>query len=160
MGPSNSIFHTKVEWLQNFDIARWIVVLLLIWRGLGFWFVVFLGGLSSINPELEEAATVDGASAWARTVFVIVPLMRNVFLFAFVIDAIGSMSIFTEPNILTAGPNMADPQVAGMLNLLVTNLNDGDFGQSAATGWLLFAVTLIISLGQFALFRSAEEAGS
>ena len=141
-GAINSIFHTKVEWLQNFDIARWVIVILLIWRGLGFWFVVFLAGLTSINPELEEAAIMDGASTWARTMFVIVPLMRNVFLFAFVIDAINSMSLFTEPNILTAGPNMADPQVAPMLNLLVTNLNDGDFGQSAATGWILFAVTL------------------
>jgi ABC-type sugar transport system permease subunit len=157
-GAINSIFHTKIEWLQNYDIARWIIVVLLIWRGLGFWFVVFLAGLTSINPELEEAAIVDGASTWDRTIYLIVPLLRNVFLFAFVIDAINSMALFTEPNILTAGPNIADPHVAPMLTLLVSNMNDGDFGQAAATGWLLFAVTLVISVAQFLVFRSSEGA--
>jgi ABC-type sugar transport system permease subunit len=86
-----------------------------------------------------------------------VPLLRDVFLFAFVIDAIGSMRLYTEPNILTAGPGTADPAVAPMLNLLVTNLNDGDFGQSAAVGWLLFLVTLAISAVQFAIFRSKSR---
>lgn len=158
-GVINMLIHHKVQWLQDYNLAHWVVVILLIWRGLGFWFIVFLAGLTSINPELEEAALVDGASGWDRLWYVLVPLMRNVFLFAFVIDAIGSMRLYTEPNILTAGPGTADPQVAPILNLLVTNLNNGNFGQSAATGWLLFAITLVISVAQFALFRSSEEAG-
>jgi len=130
----------------------------LIWRGLGFWFVVFLAGLTSINPEVEEAALVDGAVTWQRLRYVVVPLLRNVFLFAFVIDAIGSMRLYTEPNVLTAGPGVADPEVAPMLNLLVSNLNDGNFGQSAAVGWLLFLVTIGISVFQFGIFRASEEA--
>ena len=158
-GVINMILHRKIQWLQDYNLAHWVVVILLIWRGLGFWFVVFLAGLTSINPELEEAALVDGASAWDRLWYLLVPLLRNVFLFAFVIDAINSMRLYTEPNILLAGPGTADPQVAPILNLLVTNLNNGDFGQSAATGWLLFILTLAISVVQFVLFRSGEEAG-
>jgi len=157
-GAVNQLLHAKIAWLQDYGMARWVVVIMLIWRGLGFWFVVFLAGLTSINPEVEEAALVDGAVTWQRLRYVVVPLLRNVFLFAFVIDAIGSMRLYTEPNVLTAGPGVADPEVAPMLNLLVSNLNDGNFGQSAAVGWLLFLVTIGISVFQFGIFRASEEA--
>jgi ABC-type sugar transport system permease subunit len=153
-GVVNQLLHLKIGWLENFAITRWVVVLLLIWQGIGFWFVVFLAGLTSIDPSLEEAAIVDGASVWQRLRYVIIPLMRNIFLFAFAIDAINSMRLYTQPNILVSRASLADPEVAPILNLLVTNLQGGSFGQSAAVGWLLFVVTILITTILFGVFRS------
>lgn len=101
-GVINTVFGLHVAWLTDYALARWIVVLLLVWQGLGFWFVVFLAGLTAVDPEIIEAAIVDGAGAFRRTISVIVPLMRRVLLFAIVIDAIGSMALYTQPNVLLA----------------------------------------------------------
>jgi ABC-type sugar transport system permease subunit len=152
-GVVNQIFHTHIQWMENYAITRWVVVLMLVWQGLGFWFVVFLAGLTSIDPSLEEAAIVDGASVWQRLRFVIIPLMRNIFLFAFAIDAISSMRLYTQPNVLVSRASLADPEVAPLLNLLVSNLQGGSFGQSAAVGWLLFIITIAITAILFGVFR-------
>lgn len=152
-GVVNQLFHLHINWLEDFAYTRWVVVLLLVWSGLGFWFVVFLAGLSAIDPSLEEAAIVDGASGWQRLRHVIIPLMRNVLLFAFAIDAITSMRVYTGPNVLVSRAGLADPAVGPILNLLVTNMQGGSFGQSAAVGWLLFLVTVAVSALVFGLFR-------
>ena len=152
-GVVNQVLHTHIPWLEDYTLTRWVVVLMLIWQGLGFWFVVFLAGLTSIDPSLEEAAIVDGASVWQRLRYVIIPLMRNIFLFAFAIDAIGSMRLYTQPNVLVSRASLADPAVAPLLNLLVSNLQGGSFGQSAAVGWLLFIITIVITAILFGVFR-------
>jgi ABC-type sugar transport system permease subunit len=136
-----------VAWLTDYTVARWIVVLLLVWQGLGFWFVVFLAGLTAVDPEIIEAAIIDGAGALRRTISVVVPLMRRVILFAIVIDAIGSMALYTQPNVLLAsGGSLANPSVSTLSNLEVGNLQSGVFGQSAAAGWLLFLLTIVVTV--------------
>jgi ABC-type sugar transport system permease subunit len=142
-GVINSVFGIHVAWLTDYSIARWIVVLLLVWQGLGFWFVVFLAGLTAVDPAIIEAAIIDGAGVLRRTISVVVPLMRRVILFAVIIDAIGSMSLYTQPNVLLGGSGMANPSVSTLSNLEVGNLQAGVFGQSAAAGWLLFVLTMV-----------------
>jgi len=149
-GVLNSVFRLHVTWLTDYGLARWVVVALLVWQGLGFWFVVFLAGLTAVDPEIIEAAVVDGAGAIRRTISVIVPLMRPVILFAAVIDAIASMALYTQPNVLLAqGGALANPSVATLSNLDVGNLQAGVFGQSAAAGWLLFVLTVLAAVVVF-----------
>ena len=156
-GVLNSLLHTHIPFLQDPTWARWVIVLLLIWRGLGFWFVVFLAGLTTVNPELEEAAAIDGATYWQRIGRITLPTMRPILLFAFILDAINSMRLYTEPNVLTANGSIANPEVGPILNLLVGNLNDGNFGASAATGWLVFVLTIVVALLVFGFFRATGE---
>jgi ABC-type sugar transport system permease subunit len=145
-GVINGVFGLHISWLTNYSIARWVVVALLVWQGLGFWFVVFLAGLTAVDPAVLEAAVIDGAGAFRRTLSIVVPLMRPVLLFAVVIDAIGSMALYTQPNILLAqGGGLANPAVATLSNLEIGNLQAGVFGQSAAAGWILFALTIAVT---------------
>jgi ABC-type sugar transport system permease subunit len=158
-GIINTLLGVQIPWLQDPTLAKVAVVILIVWRNVGFWFIVFLAGLTSINPELEDAARIDGATAWQRLRFVIIPLMRPIFLFAFVIDAIGSFQLFTEPNVLLArGGSLAPTDTAPMLNLLVINLRSGNFGQAAAVSWLLCIIIVAATVVQFRLFR--DNAGS
>jgi ABC-type sugar transport system permease subunit len=157
-GVVNNVLHTQIPWLQDYTLAKIVIVFLLIWRNAGFWFVVFLAGLTSINPEVEEAARVDGATTWQQLLYITVPLMRNIFLFAFVIDAIGSFQLFTEPNVLLArGGSLAPPEVAPLVNLLVLNLRGADFGQASAISWILFVLIGVASFTQFRIFQAGSK---
>jgi ABC-type sugar transport system permease subunit len=152
-GAINHLLGLHVAWLTDFAITKWVVVALLVWQGLGFWFVVFLSGLTSIDPAVEEAAMIDGAGVVRRAISIVAPLMKNVFLFAVVIDAITSMALYTQPTVLAASQGVLDPSVAPLSSLVVVNLQSSSFGQSAAAGWLLFLLTIIVSVAVFGSFR-------
>jgi ABC-type sugar transport system permease subunit len=157
-GVINQMLGLRIPWLQDATLTKLVVVTLAIWSGTGWWFVVFLAGLTSINPELEEAAIVDGASTWQRLRYIVMPLMRGTFLFAFVIDAIGSFRLFTEVNVLAGGGGaMARPDVAPVLNMLVSNMNSANFGSAAAVGWIIFVLVVLVALVQFRLLRDTRE---
>lgn len=159
-GVINNLLGLQVPWLQDPTLAKIVIVILIIWKNVGFWFVVFLAGLTSISPEVEDAARIDGATAWQRMRYIIIPLMKPIFLFAFVIDAIGSFQLFTEPNVLLArGGSLAPPDTAPLLNLLVINLRSGNFGQASAVSWILFLMIAVASFIQFRLFRGDEREG-
>jgi ABC-type sugar transport system permease subunit len=158
-GAINHLFGLHVDWLTDFAITKWVVVALLVWQGLGFWFVVFLAGLTSIDPAVEEAAMIDGAGVVRRSISIVAPLMKNVFLFAFVIDAITSMALYTQPTVLAATQGVLDPSVAPLSSLVVVNLQSSSFGQSAAAGWLLFLLTILVSIAVFSSFRLFGRSG-
>jgi ABC-type sugar transport system permease subunit len=157
-GILNTLLGVEIPWLTDPVLARWAVVFLLVWRGTGYWFVVFMAGLTSISEEVMEASIVDGANAWQRMIHVTVPLMRNSFLFAFVVDAIVTLRLFAEPNVLAGKPGtLASTWMAPVVNLIVEGVRAAQFGQAAAVGWLLFIVTALISWFQFRIFRERDE---
>jgi ABC-type sugar transport system permease subunit len=158
-GAINHLLGLHVDWLTDFAITKWVVIALLVWQGLGFWFVVFLSGLTSIDPAVEEAAMIDGAGAFRRAISIIAPMMKNVFLFAVVIDAITSMALYTQPTVLAATQGVLNPSVAPLSSLVVVNLQSSTFGQSAAAGWLLFLLTIIVSVVVFGSFRLLGRSG-
>lgn len=155
-GVINQMFHLNVPWLDNRSTMRWIVVLLIVWRSLGWFMVVFLSGLTTINDDLYEAADLDGASAWQRLVKITIPLMKPFFLFAFMMDAISSFKIYTEPNLLVASEAKTPVDVAPMMNMVTNNIRSGSFGMASAAGWLLFIVILVISMVEFGIMRNKE----
>ena len=159
-GIVNSVLHLHTGWLVDPAAMKWGVVILLVWRGLGWYFVVFLAGLSSVPEELLEAASVDGARAWQRLRYVILPLLRPTIVFAIVIDTIASLQLFTEPNLLigSGGGSLtgAPPSAAPVMNQVIVNVATGEYGLAAAVGWLLFIAIGVFSLIQFRLFREAR----
>lgn len=149
-GALNQMLGTDIPWLEDMNLARWAVVILLIWRGVGYWFIIFLAGLTSINEEVNEAAIVDGASPLQRLVYITLPLMRNIFLFAFIVDGIVTLRLFAEPNVLGGrGGALAPVEMAPALNLVVTNIRGARFGDAAAVGWILFAITVFVTFIQY-----------
>lgn len=155
-GVLNTYFGIHLSWISDPSVVRWGVVLLLLWRGIGWYFVIFLSGLTSVPDELLEAAQLDGANAWQRVRYVVLPIMRPIFLFAIVIDTIASLQLFTEPNLLlgnSSAPAGAPPTGAPIMNQVINNIVGGQFGLAAAVGWLVFIVIGLFSLIQFRLFR-------
>jgi ABC-type sugar transport system permease subunit len=114
--------------------------------------VIFLAGLTSISEEVMEAARIDGAVGWQSLFYIVLPLMKPIFEFAFIMDTIGSFKLFTEPNVLMAGRPL-NPDIAPVMNILVSNMNGGSFGMAAATGWMLFALIIIFVALQTFVFK-------
>ena len=159
-GVLNRVLGLHISWITDPQAGKWAVVLLLLWRGIGWYFVIFLSGLTSVPDELLEAAQLDGANAAQRARFVILPMMRPIFLFAIVIDTISSIQLFTEPNLLVGSASAtagAPPASAPIMNQVIGNISSGQFGLAAAVGWLMFVAIGVFSIVQFRLFRQENS---
>src|SRR6202167_2751875 len=92
-----------IVWFATADLAFWAVVISITWKVVGFGMVLFVAGIQSINPDILEAALMDGASYWGRVRFIILPLTRRVLLLTTLVSAIGSMLAFDQFYIMTSG---------------------------------------------------------
>ncbi len=155
-GAINQVFGLSVSWLEDPAVMRWSVVIMCVWRSIGWFMIVFLAGLTTINPSLYEAAILDGATSFQRTVRITIPLMRSIFLFAFIMDAISSFKIYTEVNVLIAGVSNAPTDAAPIMNIVTSNMTNGSFGMASAAGWLLFVMILFISVLELMMMREKE----
>ena len=134
---------------------KWPVSALITWRGIGWYFVIFLAGLTNISEEVEEAAMVDGATPFQNLMKIIIPLMKPTFMLTSVTYAIGSLKLYTEPNVLLSRTE-APLQVAPYINIVTTNVNGGNFGMAAAAGWLLVLLILGCTLLQMKAFGGED----
>ena len=156
-GAINQMFGLEIRWLEDVSLMRWVIVLMIIWRATGWFVVVFLAGLTTISNDLYEAAMLDGASPFRRLWHITIPLMKPFFLFAFVMDSISSLRIYTEPNVLWPSQSRLPTEVAPMMNMITNNIRGGNFGMASAAGWLLFLIILAVSLVLIYLMRDKEK---
>ncbi len=156
-GAINQIFGTTVSWVENQYTAKWIVLLMLIWRGIGWFMVVYMSGMTAISDDLTEAARIDGASEFQIICRITLPLMKQTFKFAFIMDAISSLRMYTEAAVLTTTDGGPAKQFAeGVTNLLMVNLNAGNFGMACAYGWVIFVLVFVISMFIFGAMRDRK----
>lgn len=142
-----------INWLGKVWTARLIIILMVIWKYLGYSMVIFLAGLTNISTEIYEAAYVDG-SGRANTFFKItLPLLKPVMLFMLITSIIGGFQLLEEPMLLLAGwnsYNIGGPE--GSCLTVVWNLYDTAFGSSmkygygAAIAYGLFLIIVFFSM--------------
>ena len=156
-GVINQMFGTTVRWLEDPNVFRICVVILDCWRGIGWFMVIFLAGLTTISPDLYEAATIDGCPEFKQIFKITVPLMKPTFIFAFLMDAISSFKAYASVNILQNGGGEASTDVAPIMNQITTNLKGGQFGKCAAAGWILFTLIFIVTTVERKLISGKEK---
>ena len=155
-GVINQIFGGEISWIENARTSKWVVLILLIWRGAGWFMVVYLSGMTAVSQDVIEASKIDGANAAQTLRLIIIPLMKQTFKFAFIMDAISSLRMYTEAAVLTCKKNaggVAREVAEGVINLLMFNLNSGNFGMACAYGWIIFVIIFVISLFILGTFR-------
>jgi multiple sugar transport system permease protein len=91
------------SWLGNPTLAMLSLIIVNTWRGLPFYAITLLAGLQTISPELYEAATIDGASAWDRFRYVTLPLLRPVIFIVTMFSVIFTFADFQLVYVLTRG---------------------------------------------------------
>lgn len=90
------------NWLQTTSWAMPALVLMSLW-GVGNTVIIYLAGLQDVPRELYEAAGLDGAGAWGKLVHVTIPSLSPVIFFNLIMGIIGTLQIFAQPFIMTAG---------------------------------------------------------
>ncbi|NEY33012.1 ABC transporter permease subunit [Streptomyces sp. PRKS01-65] len=108
-GAVNSVLDTiglgslAQNWLGDPGLALWIVLGVLVWMQLGYPLVLFMSGLQRIDPELYEAASLDGASWWQRFTRITVPILRPEVYVVLVTTTIAGLKVFAQIFVLTGG---------------------------------------------------------
>lgn len=144
-----------VPWLQNAATAMPSLVLEATWAAAGGTIIIYLAALTSVPPELYDAAEVDGAGVWRKVWHVTLPQLRGILLITFILQIIGTSQVFLEPFLFTGG----GPANSTLTILLLiyqyafTNSLGGDYGAAAALSIMLAAVLSVFSLVYFRLTR-------
>jgi multiple sugar transport system permease protein len=151
-----SVIREPIVWFASADLAFWAVVISITWKVVGFGMVLFVAGIQSINPDILEAAVMDGASYWRRVRFIMLPLTRRVLLLTTLVSAIGSMLAFDQFYIMTSGGPRGQTFTA-VYWIYQNSFISFRLGYGAALSIVLTLIILVFSTMQLALTaRSAE----
>jgi ABC-type sugar transport system permease subunit len=138
-----------LKWLGDSTLVMPAIVLSACWMYIGFHMIYFLAALQAVDPELYEAAEVDGAGPWSKFRAVTLPGIKPVAVFVLVTSTIGSLQLFELPWVLlnqTPGPGKSGLTV--VMHLYRQGFVTGDLGYASAIGWTLALGMLVISMAQ------------
>jgi multiple sugar transport system permease protein len=139
---------TGPAWLADTRTAMPAVIIMSIWKGLGYNMVIFLAGLQGIPQELYEAAAIDGAGAWARFRYVTLPLVSPTTFFVVVLSTIAAFQVFDQTYVMTGGgPAYSTTTLA--LFIYQNAFQWFHMGYAAALSYVLFAAVAVVTLVQF-----------
>jgi ABC-type sugar transport system permease subunit len=143
------------NWLTDQDWAPDAIVIMSVWKEVGFFMVVFLAGLQSIPSDLYEAARVDGSNGWQVFQNITIPLLKPTLLFVSVISMITGLQVFVPQWVMTQG-GPVDATLVMSLNIYQTAFVFLEGGKAAAMSVVLFFIIGAITLVQFWLARSRD----
>ena len=139
----------SIDWLNDPNWALPALIILAIWKSLGFNIMLFLVALNNVDKRLYSAATLDGASVWQRFWHITVPMISPMTFLITINAVIGSFKVFDEIFSLfggQAGPGNAAMSVVFYLYRMFYEQNK--YGIAAAAGVVLFFMILIVTLLQ------------
>lgn len=139
-------------WVRDPNLAMPAVLIVGIWKNIGFYMVIYLAGLQSIPRDLYEAAEVDGASPWQRFRNVTWPLLANQTMLVTILCAIATLQAFDQIFVMTHGGPFFRTETLVML-VYRQGFTEFRFGYAAAISWALVLLILVLSFIQFAYFR-------
>ncbi len=146
----------KINWLVSPDIALFAVGLMVVWKGIGYYMMMYLSNLQSISGELYEAAEVDGANLLQKHWFVTMPHLRPAMALVAIISTIGALKVFTEIYVMTRGGPVGATEtfVYYIYDQAFGNLN---LGIACAAGFVLMIVIFALSLLNIKFFYLKAE---
>lgn len=142
------------------SIALVAIMIMSIWSFLGYNVVIFLAGLQSISKEYYEAARIDGANWWHQLRWITWPLLMPTTFFVLIISLIGSLNVFTQILIMTPTGGVLNDTISVVMYLYQKGFRDFDFGYASALAFILFVITLLLTLMQRRLFANRGGSGA
>ena len=140
-------------WLGNRSINNISLAFTSVWRYTGFNFLIFLGAIQSINPEVYEAAEIDGANNWHKFKYIIIPSIKNIVFLNIILGVSGSLSVFDIPYIMTGGSNGTTTFV---IQTIETAFQYNRVGLASAMAVILLIIVLTVTAIQKWLIREKE----
>jgi multiple sugar transport system permease protein len=127
---------SRVNWLGDPVLVKPALIIMLIWRGLGYQILIYLAGLQGVPRQQHEAAQIDGANMWQRFRYVTWPALTPTTFFLVITSMIGTFQIFQEPFLMTEGGPFFESTTPVMV-IQQNAFRDTQMGYASAQAWIL-----------------------
>lgn len=150
IGFLSQILHIHINWLYDSKFALSALIIVNVWKLIGYNMIIFLSGFSNISQSLYESAKIDGATPVQTFKYITVPLLSPTIFFVVIITAISSFQVFDLIYLMTEGGPFDST------NVLVYAIYKNAFeyfnvGKASAIAYVLFAIILALTLIQWHL---------
>lgn len=150
IGCLNQFLHLHINWLYDKVYAMPALIIVSVWKLIGYNMIIFLSGFATINQDLLEASKIDGANNWNTFRHVTIPLLSSTIFFVIVITSISSFQVFDLIYMMTQG----GPENSTMV--LVYSIYKYAFeyfeaGKASAIAYILFAIIFVLVVCQWKL---------
>lgn len=139
-------------WLSSTTWAMPAVIIMAVWRGLGYSMLIYLAGLQGIPDVYYEAAAIDGAGRWAKFWHITVPLLSPTTFMLLILSIIGAFQVFEYTYVMTGGGPVYST-LTMVLYVYNNAFRDFQMGYASALAYILFFILLILTIIQFRLQR-------
>jgi putative chitobiose transport system permease protein len=141
-----------IPWLTSPKFALFSVMAVTVWKGLGYYMVIYLAGLQSIPGDLYEAGAIDGSDGWRRHWDITIPLMRPYLFLVSVISAISATKVFEEVFIMTQGGPRSSSKTL-VYYVYESAFQDLEISYACTIGLVMFLLILGLSVLRLAVNR-------
>ncbi|ANJ27146.1 ABC transporter permease [Agromyces aureus] len=157
IGPVNSLLNffgaDSIDWFASGATAFWVIVIMDIWRSMGFYAVLLYAGLVDIPEEMFESARLDGASGWKLVRHIVIPLSLPVLFSSIIFSINGTLKVFDSVLALTnGGPGNTTTPLT--LYMYQTSFTYGEYGYGSSIALMLTILCLLVTL---VIFRSSRR---
>jgi putative chitobiose transport system permease protein len=139
----------KINWLTDSRTAIFAIIAVTVWRGLGYYMVIYLAGLQSIPEDLYEAAAIDGCDGWLKHFDITIPLLKPYMILVAVMSSISAMKVFEEVFVMSRGGPANSTKT--IVYYLYEQFSGLEMGYASAIGIVLFLVIFVVSVVTFRL---------
>lgn len=150
---SMGLVSTPINFAETPLLAKIVGGIAICWQNFGYNIIFITAGLHSVSEEVYEAAEVDGANAWQRTVKITLPLLRPIMLYIMITSIIGGLQIFDIPKMLFGGNALGYSTRTMVLYMYQSAFDNWQFGYGAAA-----AYTIALIIGGFSLITMLYNA--
>jgi len=144
------------NWLQSTALALPTVIVVGLWKNVGFTMIVLLAGMQQVPRDLYEAAMLDGAGPWQRFRAVTLPALRPALLFTTLIATINGLQLFDLVFAMTGGGPVFKTE-SMVMYLYEKGFVEFDMGYASAIAWVLFVIILVVSAVQLKAARDRDD---
>jgi ABC-type sugar transport system permease subunit len=150
------LINTHLNWKADPVLATVAIVLAALWLSVGWGMVYLLAALQAVDPELYDAARVDGAGAGRRFRHVTLPAIRPVLAYLILVGTVTGLQLFELTYVFFQG---LGPKLRGLTivqYLVLRGFDKSDLGMAAAVGWILVVLITLVSLPQLRWMRAKK----
>ena len=145
----------KQDWLGNTSLTLIMIGVVLVWKGAGYYMIIYLASLQSVSTDVIEAAEIDGASPWQRFRMITIPLISGAFTINFTLSLINGLKVFDQINVMTdGGPGFTSETLVYLLYKV--GFTEGRQGFGTAVGLMLLFISIMLNTIQQKFLRSRE----
>lgn len=150
---SRLFFGVTVPWLVDTRTAPYALIIVYVWKSVGYYMVIYIAGLLDVPRSLYESARMDGAGFWGQLFYITIPSLKNTITLAVVSCMIFTFGQFSLQYVITKGGPSRSTEILALL-IFQEGFGFAKFGYSAVISVLFFVILLVFSTIQLRLFRS------